>query len=254
MTPYFARISSMLWPSNLKPSGSSRESHELHTENTTDQVKIYGIKGRTVPRSQSDGEQEGSHIGQSIGDTTQRRTKELENELTLSKQQNRDLEHQVYQYEKSLKTVKDELQKSISDQRQLTELLQTRTSELKGAQAFVMKADAVSGADVIRIVENLNGEIFQAAAFMADSLEWREYPGVQVARESTSVCSEMLFLLRLTHDPMVAQLILQACMVDSCRVVASTWDSMDIQMNFCLQRIYEMVAQKGDSRPFQWHH
>lgn len=43
---------------------------------------------------------------------------------------------------------------------------------MKGAQRFLTQTDFLSGAEVIAIAESLNAEILQAAAFMADSLEF----------------------------------------------------------------------------------
>jgi hypothetical protein len=49
-----------------------------------------------------------------------------------------------------------------------TKLLATRTSELKGAQAFLSKADSLSGAEVIGLVETLNSDIYQIGCAVAD--------------------------------------------------------------------------------------
>ena len=47
-------------------------------------------------------------------------------------------------------------------------LLNTRTKELRAAQVYLTKADAVSDADVCQMVMNLNSEVFQIAASIAD--------------------------------------------------------------------------------------
>lgn len=49
-------------------------------------------------------------------------------------------------------------------------LLATRTAELRDAQAYLSKTDTVSHADVQRMVEALNAQIFQVAALLTDGL------------------------------------------------------------------------------------
>ena len=73
------------------------------------------------------------------------------------KNRTNSLEIQNKQLGAELKQVKVEHQQTIA-------LLDVRTAELKGAQVFLTKADQFSGADVIKSVEELNGEIMQTAA------------------------------------------------------------------------------------------
>ncbi|PPR01405.1 hypothetical protein CVT24_006243 [Panaeolus cyanescens] len=57
------------------------------------------------------------------------------------------------------------------NQTQLQALLDVRTNELKGAQSFLTMVDKYSGADVVKMVEVLNAEIFQTSAYMSGLVE-----------------------------------------------------------------------------------
>ncbi|KAJ3920872.1 hypothetical protein F5877DRAFT_37128 [Lentinula edodes] len=50
------------------------------------------------------------------------------------------------------------------------ELLDARMKELQGARAFLNTSDMYSGADIVSMVKSLNGEIFQAAASITDTI------------------------------------------------------------------------------------
>ena len=52
-------------------------------------------------------------------------------------------------------------------------LLDTRTTELRDAQAYLSKADKIAHAEVQRMVENLNAQVFQLAALVTDSFTFR---------------------------------------------------------------------------------
>jgi len=54
---------------------------------------------------------------------------------------------------------------------EMTNLLEVRTADLRGAEAFLTTADQYSGSDIINMVNLLNAEIFQTAAYIAELLE-----------------------------------------------------------------------------------
>ena len=103
------------------------------------------------------------------------------------------------------------------------ELLKARTAELRGAQLFLTTADKLSGAEVSQMVEKLNGEIHQAAAFMAESFEFQESK-VGPEDDSTNARGvtkllgptmlKLLGLVRHWEDSLVVQIALQACMTN----------------------------------------
>ena len=81
-----------------------------------------------------------------------------------------DLERKVLQRDENIRNLEQKLRISQEQRSQTTKLLDDRSAELKGAQAFLTTADRYSGADIIKMAESLNAEIFQASALMAELL------------------------------------------------------------------------------------
>ncbi|KAG2366171.1 hypothetical protein BDR07DRAFT_1480415 [Suillus spraguei] len=80
----------------------------------------------------------------------------------------KELQRDVSSYQQQLlmretekKALKNELQALQTKFNDQTTLLNDRTRELRGAQAFLSTADTLSGAEVIRLVDELNQEIMQ---------------------------------------------------------------------------------------------
>jgi hypothetical protein len=137
-------------------------------------------------------------------------------------------------------------------------LLETRTSELKGAQAFLTKADSLSGAEVTSMVEGLNSEILQTAAFMADSFKFAGTLA-SAAQERHEACerveymlgkriSVMLSSVQHSEDPMLVQIALQSCLVWHCGCFIRQWsweldNSGAVQL---LENIYARVRKAGE--------
>ena len=82
----------------------------------------------------------------------------------------RQQEKDIRQQEKDIQDLQQKLRASEEQHSQTKKLLEDRTAELKGAQAFLTTADRYSGADIIKMAESLNGEIFQVSAMMAEML------------------------------------------------------------------------------------
>jgi len=91
--------------------------------------------------------------------------------LHNSQQRASVLSHHLNVQSSQLQHTRTTLAQADADHATTRRLLVERTAELDGAQAFLNQADNVSGADVIAMVDALNAEILQNAAFMADSLE-----------------------------------------------------------------------------------
>ncbi|KAH0588420.1 hypothetical protein H2248_004269 [Termitomyces sp. 'cryptogamus'] len=66
-----------------------------------------------------------------------------------------------------------EMQQHKREHALTVELLDARTQELKGAEAFLTKADTLSGAEVIALVNTLNSEIYQTAAMVAEAFNYK---------------------------------------------------------------------------------
>ena len=81
-----------------------------------------------------------------------------------------ELERKVLQRDEKIRSLEQKLRRSQEQHSQTTKLLEDKTTQLKGAQAFLTTADRYSGADIIKMAESLNAEIFQASALMAELL------------------------------------------------------------------------------------
>ena len=81
-----------------------------------------------------------------------------------------NLERKVRQQDEDIRILEQKLCVSEEQRSQTTKLLDDRTAELKGAQVFLTTANRYSGAEVIKMAESLNAEIFQASALMAELL------------------------------------------------------------------------------------
>jgi hypothetical protein len=81
-----------------------------------------------------------------------------------------DLDKKVLQRDENIQNLEQKLRISQEQRLQTTKLLDERTAELRGAQAFMTTADQHSGAEIIKMAESLNAEIFQASALLAELL------------------------------------------------------------------------------------
>lgn len=81
-----------------------------------------------------------------------------------------DAEAEVVRWRESAEQTGRELKHVRTAKDQLESLLNTKTAELREAQAFLTKGDAVSDADVQRMVEKLNAEIYQLSASVTEAV------------------------------------------------------------------------------------
>ncbi|PCH36690.1 hypothetical protein WOLCODRAFT_109047 [Wolfiporia cocos MD-104 SS10] len=112
-------------------------------------------------------------------------------------------------------------------------LLDVRTAELRDAQLYLTNTDSVSDAEVLALVEQLNAQIFQAAAQIAtiDFDRVVQHPVQQVtegAKERVTALVggklvELLQYVRHQDDPFCLQIALQASMVELVRSFAAAW-------------------------------
>ncbi|KAL4079083.1 hypothetical protein J3A83DRAFT_4086424 [Scleroderma citrinum] len=146
--------------------------------------------------------------------------------------------------------VRTELQRSQTKLGDITALLETRTRELKGAQAFLTTADAHSGAEVIALLDALNAEVMQTCAFISDSFDFARRP--EHANEIKEACSRISELMgpTMTHllstvqhsgDPLLVQIALQGAMIEFSRWIIMTWDYDGLQAEQPLAEIYNDI-------------
>ncbi|KAF9465193.1 hypothetical protein BDZ94DRAFT_1254765 [Collybia nuda] len=115
------------------------------------------------------------------------------------------------------------------------------------------KEDVLGG--VVGLLDTLNSEIFQAAAFMADSLSYASSSTLSaqkikeaVERSSQTIGRPMVLILRsrlaqtnAEFDPLPIQIALQACLIDSCMRIISSWYPGHWEYGDFLSTIYSRI-------------
>jgi hypothetical protein len=162
-------------------------------------------------------------------DRRENEIRQLQQEKSEGRKQAEDLEKKLEHTRHTYQKQAQELQVEAEQHDKTRELLKTRTLELSGAQAFLTKSDKLSGAEVIGMIESLNQEVLQAAAFMADSfayekIEEEEKPSEEMAEATRAanrfVGRKLVSLLKTTdhrEDPTLVQIALQTCIHSCCR-------------------------------------
>lgn len=142
--------------------------------------------------------------------------------------------------------------KAMSEQKaQLHTLLNDRTFELKGAQSFLTTADASSGADVISMLQKLNAEVLQSAAYMAESMvDTFSFGSGGVKNENAYAAVTGLFGQSLAHylatkkhkdDPLLIQITFQSCFVQFFEFVICSWTLAGNDVNRMLASTHERM-------------
>ncbi|KAM5545517.1 hypothetical protein V8D89_000555 [Ganoderma adspersum] len=144
-----------------------------------------------------------------------------------------------------------ELRRANEDLRETAALLDTRTAELRDAQAYLSRPDDVADAEVLHLIEGINSRIFQAAASIADAFRSRYGAQKDLPREAAARV-QYLFGDDLTHalcsvdhsdDSLVVQTVLQAVMTFHVRWLCDTWDFNVTGHKHVLQRIYQLIRR-----------
>ena len=94
----------------------------------------------------------------------------LGREQTEAKMQIRDLQEKNQKLEENLNILKVTLRGVQDNHLNTVKLLEERTADLKGAQTFLTTADRYAGAEILKMVEALNAEIFQGGALVSELL------------------------------------------------------------------------------------
>ncbi|KAG8220477.1 hypothetical protein J3R82DRAFT_3172 [Butyriboletus roseoflavus] len=162
------------------------------------------------------------------------------------------LRRQLESKDVDLKNIRNEFQHSQTKHDELTTLLEARSRELKGAQVYLTKADTLSGAEVIALVDAVNVEILQSAAFIADSFDFARQPAhADEIVEASGRISELMgstlthLLSTVVHsdDALLVQLALQGAIVEFSRWIIMTWDFDGLQAEQPLAEIYNDIRE-----------
>ncbi|PIL34594.1 hypothetical protein GSI_03373 [Ganoderma sinense ZZ0214-1] len=146
-----------------------------------------------------------------------------------------------------------ELRRAQDELREAVALLDTKSAELRDAQAYLSRHDDVADAEVLRLVEGINSRIFQAAASITDAfqpryggqkdvLAWQEV----ASRVQHTLSDDLLHALHsIDHfDDSLMQTLLQAVMVFYAGQLCDTWDFDAIGPHQVLQKVYCSIRQK----------
>jgi hypothetical protein len=87
-----------------------------------------------------------------------------------AEEQNRALQGKNQKLEDELNILKGRLRGVQDKHTHTVKLLEERTADLKGAQTFLTTVDLYAGAEIMKMVEALNAEIFQGAALVSELL------------------------------------------------------------------------------------
>ncbi|KAI0704700.1 hypothetical protein C8Q76DRAFT_631216 [Earliella scabrosa] len=136
-----------------------------------------------------------------------------------------------------------------------TALLEARTAELDAAEVFLVKADDFADSEILAIVEQLNGKIFQTSASIATSPRFSymnanhhevEDQLFSSLGRSAQLGEPLLSALRSvnhTEDPFLVQTALQACMSAYAQWLANAWDLDSRDPHHLLHNIYSRMKE-----------
>lgn len=168
-------------------------------------------------------------------------------------------EHKVAELEREIGRMRslhrEDVQKRIQHTKateerlkQTEELLATRSAELTGAQAFLSTTDALSEAEVLGIVRDLNENIYQAAVKLTEEWEALESPegisSLDVDPVSQSHVPTLVQLVR-NRNPMGLTFLLQSCL---CSLVVDMTSSWGYHPELAaLDSVYQRISASGKS-------
>ena len=168
----------------------------------------------------------------------------------------RDTESEIASTRHELEITTNQLKATSERMEQMSILLQDRTFELKGAQSFLTTADASSGADVISMLQRLNAEILQSAAYMAESIV-DAFPFQSGGVRDDDACGMVIESFGMPHahylatkkhkdDPLLIQITFQSCFVQFLEFVIRSWTLPDNDTNSIFTSTYERIRAGGE--------
>ncbi|KAF8802606.1 hypothetical protein BYT27DRAFT_7112082 [Phlegmacium glaucopus] len=163
--------------------------------------------------------------------TTKVERTELLRKKTEAEKQVYDLQGKNQKLEEELKMLKGTLRGMQEKHLHTTKLLEERTADLKGAQAFLTTVDRYAGAEIMKMVEALNAEIFQGAALISELLgdettiieQRKDGRSIQGVKDTLAQHIGLELLQHLStkskqvqSDPLPLQLAVQAILTSWC--------------------------------------
>ena len=185
-------------------------------------------------------------------------TKSLGEDLARTQEQNDELAEISRSLKKEAQILRNECRRTVDQNSQLLAMMGVRSLE-QGEHAFATKQDLVSDQEVVKMLEELNSEIFEASAYMADSFTFpRDLEMSDEVREARVRATQMLgptMVLNLTsvrhdEDPLIVQIACQACMVECCRRIIASWCVDGSIAEEFLPELYGRFRQTGEPWAF----
>ena len=141
-------------------------------------------------------------------------------------------------------------------------LADVRGRELLGAQVFLTTADLTSVSEIRKKTCELNDEIFQASALLAESLipevaDWASEKQNASCNVARSILGDAMFEAMTSSNgaeinPFLVQLALQIYMTCFCREKLEKWYEKDKDINNFLVELYTGISGKGNAQ-FYFH-
>ncbi|THU90498.1 hypothetical protein K435DRAFT_968657 [Dendrothele bispora CBS 962.96] len=165
------------------------------------------------------------------------------------------LEQESRQYRTILGENLQKMNEQEKRQDELRNLLDVRTRELQGAQAFLGTADKIAGADVMRLVKALNNEVFQFAAQISvfeeerfESVEGRDEFDECAVRDMEDILGEPILRYLQSNKgsddhELAAQCALQTLLLHFCVMIISSW-SWKSKVDRTLKDMYAKLQRK----------
>ena len=188
----------------------------------------------------------------------------LREQLQMNRSENHCLQHSIQALQEELRHKEQEIKvlQTASHHKEATHsqvvtLLETRTSELECARTFLTKADTFSGADLILMVEGLNTNTLETAAYMTDTFDFRQSSQAISTRRQQSVhesvessLGKIMTNLLVQHkrDQSLIQITVQAYLSHWCHHIASVWiiDAQNTGLSDTLADLYEIISANGE--------
>ena len=162
-----------------------------------------------------------------------------------------ELEYKVGYYQEDMQRQSKHTRAMEERLKQTQELLETRSAELTGAQAFLSTSDSQSEEEVLGIVRDLNENIYQVAVDLTEEWEKLESPHTTSLTTAGGVdptprpyASALVQLVR-NRDPVGLTFLLQSCLCSKLAGVASSWSNQELAV---LESIYQRLSVSGEHR------
>jgi len=137
-------------------------------------------------------------------------------------------------------------------------LASIRGKELVGSQVFLTKADSLSVSDIVQKVDQLNDEIYQASAFLGESIAFGRTEMEEKKRDEffevamdvlglplVKVLSELSSHAKPTIHQLVVQIAWQVLLCKYCLKVATSWYPNDGNAANFLSDLYSKIRDNG---------